>query len=76
MKIQEVARDFIQYKVGNGENIHLWLGWWHIDGVLYTHYGHRIVYDAGSNMEAKLSSVLIEKEWSWLPARSDDMVSA
>jgi hypothetical protein len=47
--------------VGNGENIHLWLDWWHPDEILYTKCGYRVVYDAGSKVEAKLASVLKEK---------------
>jgi len=76
LTIREMAGEFIQYKVGIGENIlHMWLDNWHLDGVLHTWYGQQIVYDARSKVEAKLSSVLIGKEWCWLPARSDDMVS-
>jgi hypothetical protein len=36
---------------------------------------NRIIYDARSKVEAKLSSVLRGKEWCWFPARTDDMVS-
>lgn len=33
------------------------------------------MYDARSNLEVKLSSVLKEKEWDWLPARSEDLIN-
>lgn len=48
---------------------------WHPIGILYIKYGNRVVYDAGSSVEAKLSSVLKEREWIWQPARSDDLVN-
>jgi hypothetical protein len=31
-----MAREVIQYKVGIGKNVHMWLDNWHLDGVLYT----------------------------------------
>jgi hypothetical protein len=33
------------------------------------------VYDAASHVDAKLSSVLVDKQWVWRPARSEDLVS-
>ena len=44
------------------------------NGVLYQTYEHKIVYDAASNLQAKVSSVIQNKEWCWCPARSEDMV--
>jgi hypothetical protein len=41
----------------------------------YTKYGHRVVYDADNKVEAKLTSVLKDKEWRWQPVRSDELVS-
>lgn len=31
------------------------LNWWHPNGVLYEKYGHKLVYDAGNKVDAKLS---------------------
>lgn len=61
--------------MGDGKNIHLWLDWWHPDDVLYEQYGYKVVYDARSKMEAKLSSVIKRKWWEWQPAKSEDLVS-
>jgi hypothetical protein len=36
-------------------------------------YGHRLVYDAGGKVEARLASVLKRKVWCWPAARSDEM---
>lgn len=44
------------------------------DRVLYEEYGHRIVYDAGSQINAKLSSVLRDNTWCRPRARSKDLV--
>uniref|UniRef100_A0A2N9J4S2 Uncharacterized protein n=1 Tax=Fagus sylvatica TaxID=28930 RepID=A0A2N9J4S2_FAGSY len=35
----------------------------------------QVVYDAASKLDAKLSSVLRDKNWGWSPARSDDLVA-
>ena len=50
-------RQFLKFEVGDGKNIFLWLDWWHLDGVLYQVYGHRMVHDAASSIEAKLVCV-------------------
>jgi hypothetical protein len=51
------------------------IDWWHPKGVLHEKFGHRIVYDASSKVDANLSSVLRDKTWCWLPARLDDLVT-
>ena len=43
--------------------------------MLYQTYGHRIVYDAASRIDARVASVLKDKEWHWRPARSEEMIS-
>lgn len=63
------------YEVGDGSNISLWMDAWHPDGVLFDKYGFRVVYDACSKIDAKLSSVIKDGDWNWLPARFDDLVS-
>jgi hypothetical protein len=68
----EEAKRFLRFEVGNGEDIHLWLDSWHPYGVLLENYGYRVVYDAQSRVEAKLSSVIFNGKWYWRPARSDD----
>ena len=37
-------------------------------------FGHRAVYDARSSLKAKLSSVILNGDWHWIPARSNDLV--
>lgn len=63
LNIREEARDFIHYKVETGEHIYVWLENWHPDKVLYLRYGHHLVYDAGSKLETKFSSMIRGKEW-------------
>lgn len=46
-----------------------WLDWWHLDGVLYTNYGPRMVYDAARNIEMKLSRILKDNDRSQPLAR-------
>ena len=52
----------------------MWVDHWHPAGVLLEKYGFRVVYDAHSRLEARLSSVLVNGGWCWSPARSDDLV--
>jgi hypothetical protein len=46
---------FLQFKVGDGSKIYMRLDSWHLDGILYDLYGYRVVYDARSKLDAKLS---------------------
>jgi hypothetical protein len=74
LKFSDIAKGFLRFEAGNGENIHLWLDSWHPDGILLEKYGYRAVYDAQSNVEAKLSTVIRNGDWFWRPARSDALV--
>lgn len=74
MKLRDLAKKFLQFKVGDGENIFLWLDCWHLNGVLLEKYGFRIFYDSGSRLRAKLSSVIKNRNRCWPPARSEDLV--
>jgi hypothetical protein len=42
--------------------------------VLFERYDFRIIYNANSRMDSKLSSVLSNGIWCWKPARSEDLV--
>jgi hypothetical protein len=64
----------LKFEVGNGDNIHMWLDLCHPIGVLIEQYDFRVVYDAQSNIEAKLSSVICSGDWLWRPARSEALV--
>uniref|UniRef100_A0A2N9J3H3 Reverse transcriptase domain-containing protein n=1 Tax=Fagus sylvatica TaxID=28930 RepID=A0A2N9J3H3_FAGSY len=74
LKLRADARSLLSFEVGDGKNIFLWHDCWHPNGTLYQKYGHRIVYDAASSLNAKVSSILQNKEWCWRPARSEDLV--
>ena len=59
LKLRDVAKTFLKFKVGNGENIHMWLDSWHPFGILSETFGQMVVYDAQGSVEAKLSSVIL-----------------
>lgn len=52
----------------------MWLDWWHPSGVLYEKYSFRDIYDADSQLDARLLTVLTRGAWVCNPARSDDLV--
>jgi hypothetical protein len=68
LKLRGLARSFIKFEVGDGSNIHMWQDHWHPLGVLFERYGFRIIYDANSRLNSKLSTVLCNG--SWKPTRS------
>lgn len=61
--------------MGDGRGIFLWHDWWHPLGILYEKYGHRVMYDAGGRMDDEVSKVLINGNWRWKAARSEDLVT-
>jgi hypothetical protein len=56
---------FINFKVGNGNNIFLWHDVWHPACGLLDTYGSKVVYDAGPSIGPKLSSFIHCGEWYW-----------
>ena len=58
LKIRQEARQLVNFEVGYGSKIFLWYDIWHPNGVLFHNYGNSIIYDAGSQFEAKVSSFL------------------
>ena len=59
LNLRSEASQFLKFEIGD---------WWHPNRVLFTQYGPRIVYDA------KVPRVLKDKDWYWLPARSNALV--
>lgn len=59
LKLIKPARKFIKFKVGSVYDIYLWLDNCHPSGILYEKNGFRVVYDARSNLDTKLSDVLV-----------------
>lgn len=67
-------RNFIKFEIGGGNDTHIWLDWWHSAGLPYEKYDFRVIYDAHSQLDARLSTVLRRGAWLWNPARSDELV--
>lgn len=65
LKLKSLARPFLRFEVGDDSNISLLHDNWHPLGVLYTRFGHMVVYDAAHCMEAKVSS-MHQEEWQRL----------
>jgi hypothetical protein len=57
-----------------GKKIHLWFDFWHPAGRLFEDYGHRLILEARSNLEAPLSIVIQDRQLRWWPARLEYMV--
>jgi hypothetical protein len=74
LKLRDVAKKFLSFKVGEGTLIFMWLDCWHSYGYLLDRYGFRPVYEAGSCVDAKLSSIIQGGEWFWPYAHSDLLV--
>ena len=60
--------------MGDGANIFWRLDFWSPGGP-YEKFGHRVVYDAASSVNAKLASFISDRNWDWGHARSEDLVT-
>lgn len=74
LKLRELAKHFLNFQVGNGSSISLWLEAWYPDGILFDKYRFRVIYDS-SKIDAKFSSVIKDGNWNWLPARLKSWLS-
>lgn len=59
----------------DGSRIFLWHDHWHPAGYLLESYGYRVLYDSGISKDARLSSIIKNKDWFWQGVRSDDLVA-
>jgi hypothetical protein len=74
LKLQDLAKRFIWFKVGDGSNVFLWLDQWYPAGYLLDMYGFRIVYDSGLPLKAKLAAIINDGDWFWTSAWSDALI--
>lgn len=74
LKLREFLRPLIKFEVGDGKLIHMWLENWHPHGTLFEKYGFRVIYDAHSRIEARLSTVMKNGVWCWRHAISDELL--
>lgn len=44
MEMRHIVRQFIKFEVGDENNIHLWLDWWHPAGILIQKFGFCFVW--------------------------------
>lgn len=65
--MREIAKQFIRFKVGDGSRIFLWYDVWHPASCLIEKFGFRAVYDAGSYVGARVSSIIRNGEWFFCP---------
>ena len=59
MKLRDSFQNFIKYKVGTGNSIHIWFDYWHPVGPLVRRFGEMIVYDCAISKLAKLSDFIV-----------------
>jgi hypothetical protein len=74
LKIRELARSLIRFKVGDGIKIFLWLDNWHPASCMLDRFGYRAIYDSGFSIDAKLSNIIRNGEWFWPSFRFEAIV--
>ncbi|GAV92955.1 zf-RVT domain-containing protein, partial [Cephalotus follicularis] len=71
--LRTLAKEHLIYRCGNGELFSLWFDpWLHCDSV-HALYGHRVIYDAGLDKQARVKDVIVDGQWQW-PQTSGDLL--
>lgn len=73
MKLRDSFHNSIKYKIRNGSSIITWYDNWHDDGPLAIKYGMRMVYDAVSSPNSKLSEYIHDGTWDFPVIVSRDL---
>lgn len=73
LKLREIFRSMLKFRVGNGKRVFLWNDNWHFVGPLMEAYPQRLVIETGLPSASKLSAVIKEGDWNWPASRSSDM---
>lgn len=74
MKLRDSFHNCIRHKIGSGDSIFTWFDYWHSDGPLVKKYGLRIVYDAVSTPDSKLSDYITEGVWTFPAISSRNLI--
>ena len=61
--------------MGDGTNFFIWHDNWHPKGPLLLKFGHIVIYDSASSVDAKHASVIQDGNWNWGYARSENLVA-
>jgi hypothetical protein len=74
LKLRDIAKSFIKFKVGDGCQIFMWFDPWHPAGYLLDNFGFRAAYDSGISVGSKLSTIIRDGAWFWSYAPFDSIV--
>lgn len=58
LQLRPIFKTLMKFKVGNGQNILLWLDDWHLKGPLLSTYPTRLLFESGISITAKLSHII------------------
>ena len=65
MEIRDKIANNLQYKVGDGKSISMWLDKWHDNGLLINSITHRDLYDARLSKKITLYEMIEGGVWKW-----------
>jgi len=74
LKLRDIAKQFLSFKVGSGSQIFFWHDKWHPTGYLLDCFGFCAVHDSSIPLDAKVSKIIKGGDWYWPFARSNTIV--
>jgi hypothetical protein len=63
LKLRNIAKQFLSFKVGNGSHISFWHDKWHPTDYLLDCFGSRVVYDLSIPLDAKVFKIIKGGDW-------------
>jgi hypothetical protein len=73
LKLRDAARPYIQHKI-EGDCLFLCHDSWQSGWASISKIGQRLIYEAASSFDAKISSDIKDGQWRWKPDRSEDLM--
>lgn len=76
MKIKDEMHYNVKHKIGNERYISLWFNYWHLLGPFIDKFCVRIIFDFVLFSSAKVSELIMNKDWRWLYVNSPSLLEA
>ncbi|GKA94595.1 RNA-directed DNA polymerase, eukaryota, reverse transcriptase zinc-binding domain protein [Tanacetum coccineum] len=65
LKLWDDIRRFFNIKIGNGQKCNIWFDKWHTRGPLNKLINHRIIFQAGLSLNARVCDFISNGSWVW-----------
>ena len=65
LKLRDIAKPLVKYKIGNGIDTSLWHDPWLPFGSIFEKYGSSVMYYTAIPLSSKVQAIIAWNEWAW-----------